>query len=215
MDKFETSVDTFNRLATRYESRFMDFPHYQDTYDRILEYLPDSGTCGAACQVLDIGCGPGNIARYLLDRRPDLQLTGTDLAPNMVELARRNNPTARFMIMDSRKISSLTEKFDLVVCGFCIPYLELADVRLLIGVIAEHLNPQGLLYLSYIDGNYQNSKAQTNPDGDQVFTHYFEESDISGILQTQGFTILEVIHKPFPATDDTKVTETFIYATVD
>jgi len=43
----------------------------------------------AGGNVLDIGCGPGLFLREIAERRPDLRLTGIDLSPSMIEVARR------------------------------------------------------------------------------------------------------------------------------
>lgn len=45
----------------------------------------------------------------------------------MIELARKNNPSASFALMDSRKIHEIKIKYDAIVCGFCLPYLSQKD----------------------------------------------------------------------------------------
>ena len=42
-------------------------------------------------QVLDVGCGPGNITKFLLSRLPNLEILGIDVSPNMLDLAKKNN----------------------------------------------------------------------------------------------------------------------------
>jgi len=44
----------------------------------------------------DLGCGPGRIAGYLAGLGTDV--TGIDLSPRMVEVARREHPAARFEV---------------------------------------------------------------------------------------------------------------------
>ena len=41
-------------------------------------------------KVLDLGCGGGVLGLYLLAREPSIQITGLDLNPDAVELAREN-----------------------------------------------------------------------------------------------------------------------------
>ena len=43
--------------------------------------------------VLELGCGPGNLSKQLLSLRPDLKITATDLAPDMLEIAQETNPS--------------------------------------------------------------------------------------------------------------------------
>jgi trans-aconitate methyltransferase len=63
-------------------------------------------------EILEVACGPGNVTKYLLSQRPSFRTKGIDLAPKMVELARINNPTAEFFVMDIRDISSISKQYD-------------------------------------------------------------------------------------------------------
>jgi SAM-dependent methyltransferase len=50
--------------------------------------------------VLDLGCGFGDFAGYLASRGLDVDYEGCDINPNLVEIARRKYPTARFFVAD-------------------------------------------------------------------------------------------------------------------
>jgi trans-aconitate methyltransferase len=58
--------------------------------------------------ILELACGPGNITQYIISKRSDFKILGTDLAPNMIELAKINNPSAQFQLLDSRDIRTIT-----------------------------------------------------------------------------------------------------------
>lgn len=102
---------------------------------------------------LEIGCGPGNITKYLLFKRPDFDILGIDIAPNMIALAKQNNLQARFALMDSKEIFAIKTKFAGIVCGLCIPYLSPADNEKLISDANNLLNENRLIYLSFVEGN--------------------------------------------------------------
>lgn len=57
-----------------------------------------SRLAGRGARLLDLGCGPANHLAYLAARRPDLAITGLDLAPNM--LARGSEVLAREGVAD-------------------------------------------------------------------------------------------------------------------
>lgn len=86
-DPYNVTFTTWNKIAETYEKKFMDLDLYNDSYDlfcaNIIKQNPN---------VLEIGCGPGNITRYLLSKRPDLTIEGLDIAPNMIELAKKIIP---------------------------------------------------------------------------------------------------------------------------
>lgn len=71
-------------------------------------------------RVLDVGCGTGEHA--LLAAGLGAEVTGIDLAPRAVELARRKAEerelSARFLVGDARDLPALGAQFDVVVdCG--------------------------------------------------------------------------------------------------
>lgn len=207
MDKYQITVNTFNKFAVQYQDKYMDFDLYLDTYDTFCELVTTP-----QAKVFEIGCGPGNITKYLLNKRSDFQVHGIDLAPNMVTLAKHNNPEATFEVMDGRHIGSITDKYDAVMCGFCAPYLAQEDMIELFANIRSILNTQGILYLSAMEDSEDCSGFQTSPDGDQIYIHYHQFDDIKPILEQSGFEILKLQRKDFPALDGTTTTDMFIYA---
>ena len=159
MDAQQTS-QTWDKLAMQYQDKFMDLDLYNDTYDLFCERIPKPGA-----EILEIGCGPGNITKYMLSKRPDLNVLGTDVAPHMIELAQQNNPSASFKVMDCRNLRMLQRKFDGIVCGFVAPYLSKEDVEKLIADCSSHLNVGGWLYISLIEGDYNLSGIEASSDG--------------------------------------------------
>jgi ubiquinone/menaquinone biosynthesis C-methylase UbiE len=122
MDKYEITFETWDKVADIYEEKFMDLDIYVTTYDSFSAYIKDDHA-----KILEIGCGPGNITRYLLSKRPSWDIEAIDVAPNMITLAQKNNPTAQCRVMDCREIDTIEKKFDAIMCGFCMPYLSRED----------------------------------------------------------------------------------------
>jgi trans-aconitate 2-methyltransferase len=52
--------------------------------------------------VVDLGCGPGNLAGLVRERWPEADLLGVDSSPEMVERARRDDPAGRYELGDLR-----------------------------------------------------------------------------------------------------------------
>ena len=207
MDKYEITVDTFNKLADKYQEKYMDFDFYVDTYDTFCDLISNDKAV-----IFEIACGPGNITKYLLSKRSDFKIEGVDLAPKMVELARANNPTASFHVLDSRDISSVTKKFDAVMCGFCTPYLSKEDVAKLIMDIRALLKTNGILYLSTMEGDYEKSDFQTSSDGDQVYIHYHQLDFLKLHLDANRFRVVDIKRKAFPVKNGVPTTDLFIFA---
>ncbi len=208
MDAKSNTLQVWNNLANIYQDKFMDLDLYNDTYDAFIRLIEKRMP-----NIFEIGCGPGNITRYLLKRRPDFQITGIDLAPNMVKLAAENNPGAQFMVMDCREISSLIDQFDAIVCGFCLPYLSKEETAKLISSSAALLNNDGLFYCSAIEDDYEKSGFETSGDGQHTMYIYRHQADfLATSLNENGLEIVDEIRKEYPKSDGTKAIHLILIA---
>lgn len=188
-DLYNINVEAFDKQAQLYQDFFMDIDIYNDTYDRFCEGVKKNG------KVLELGCGPGNITRYLLRKRPDFTVIATDLAPNMIKLAKINNPAADCRLLDCRAIEQLNEKFDGILCGFCMPYLSKDDCRKLIADATSLLNKGGVFYTSIIEGNNSGSGFEYSSQGVRIYQYYHEESYLTEYLRSSGLAVTNTYRK--------------------
>jgi 2-polyprenyl-3-methyl-5-hydroxy-6-metoxy-1,4-benzoquinol methylase len=198
MDHQNETLRTWNKIATMYEEKFMHLDLYNDSYNYLLECLNK-----ANASVMDVGCGPGNITQYLLTKRSDLKVLGIDASENMIELARKNNPSADFITMDCREIDRLNKKFDAIVCGFCIPYLSDHDCIKLISDCQNLLNDSGILYLSFVDGQYENSGFITGSTGDRTYFYYHPLDNMVQIFKAHPWDIERMMSVNYIKSDGT------------
>lgn len=93
--------------------------------------VESNGHSGQRPRLLDLGCGTGGAGLCVLARAPHVDLTGIDIQPDLIDLARRNaalngvDPRARFLcadILDFCAEDSSDGPFDHVICN--PPYLE-------------------------------------------------------------------------------------------
>lgn len=207
MDPSKISVDTFNKRAIDYQDKHLDSEHYRESYVRLSDLIVTEDA-----KVLDVACGPGTISRFLLTQHPKLRITGVDLAPKMIELAKTNVPTGAFHVLDGREIGTLSDNFDVVVCGFYLPYINDKDTKRLIQDANKLLVPNGILHLSLMEGRAGDSGLQTNSYGDRAYIFYREEPLISTMLDRHGFETLAITRKGFPKADGKVDTDLFFYA---
>jgi 2-polyprenyl-3-methyl-5-hydroxy-6-metoxy-1,4-benzoquinol methylase len=205
MDKYQESFYTWNKIAEIYEDKFMDLDLYNDTYDVFLNLIPKTNS-----SVLEIGCGPGNISKYLLTKNSDLKIKGIDISEKMIELAGKNNPSAEFEIMDTREIHCLNDNFDAIMCGFCIPYLSQSDCLKLIIDCKKLLNASGVLYLSFVEGDYGNSGFISGSNGDRTYFYYHNLDYFKKELMANSFEINKLFLKNYKKADGTKENHTIL-----
>jgi SAM-dependent methyltransferase len=195
-NRYYTTFASWNDIAGLYQQYFMDVTLYNDTYDIFCSKIKT-----ANASILEIGCGPGNITRYLVEKRNDFLVDATDISPNMIALAKQNNPSAHCMIMDARNIDSINKKYDGIMCGFCLPYLSKMDCEKLFNDCKQLLNTGGIFYCSAIEGNYNQSGYETGSSGHKIYVYYYEENNLKQTLTQSGFTNIQTIKKQYTKRD--------------
>jgi 2-polyprenyl-3-methyl-5-hydroxy-6-metoxy-1,4-benzoquinol methylase len=206
MDRYQETFKTWNKLAILYQDKFMNLNLYNDTYDKFLRLVKKQN----GLNVFEIGCGPGNICKYLLTKNPELKISAIDVSSNMIELAQRNNPSAQFLEMDIREISHLKKEYDGIICGFCIPYLSQSDTINLITHCKKLLKKSGILYLSFVEGDYSQSGYQVGTSGDKMYFYYHPLELLQETLQANCFQTEHLIHKQYTKADNTEEIHTII-----
>lgn len=202
----QKAVDLFNKLADSYQERFFSVEAYKEPLLLFSEHLK------TGARVLDVACGPGNISHFLLEQQPALQLTGIDLAPNMIELARSNNPGAVFHVHDALEIDRLHARFDAVVIGFLFPYLSMEQVETCLKKTHGILHTGGMLYVSTMEDLYENSRLRTSSTGEQLMMHYYEAGFLTALLERIGFEIISERTQPYRVSDTETDTDLIIVA---
>lgn len=188
MNRNQNTIQTWDKLAQKYQDKFMDVHLYDDSYDLFGQAVADENAT-----VLEIVCDHGNVTEYLLDKHPNYKILATDVAPNMIELAKINNPSAEFQVLDAKAVQQMERKFDALLCGFCLPYLCKEESIQLIKDSYTLLNEDGLLYFSVIENNYEKSETQTSSDGQHsMFVYYHQAAYLQEALEECGFEVLHV-----------------------
>ncbi|MBL4669692.1 MAG: class I SAM-dependent methyltransferase [Flavobacteriales bacterium] len=207
MTNTSTPPQIFNKYAQVYQEKFMDVSLYHKTFDFFCEAVKPKNA-----SILELACGPGNITKYLLYKRDDFNVLGTDLAPNMIELAEANNPKAGFMLLNSKNVLSLNKKFDAIMSGFFLPYLSIEETSQLISDSSKILNPNGVIYISTIEANYKNSGLKKGSQGDEIYMYYYQEKDLIKMLEENNFTPTYIKRIISTDTNEDTVTDLIIIA---
>lgn len=204
MDKFDISVQRFDEFAEEFASRFADVSGYADSIGYFCGLISTESP-----RILELGCGPGNVTRLLKLRFPECRITAIDLAPQMIEIARKQLPEVDFRVMDVRDISSVPEKFDAVMCSFCLPFLSKADAAKLIADCADRLVSGGVLYVSTMEGNEERAGFETtNFSGDaEIYFNYYRQRDLEEAFAQSGFEIRRIKLQDYIEPDSSVTTD--------
>ena len=125
------SLRTFEAQAHKYDAALCG-QHARELYPHVLREVGaayrayvqreqaagrmDGGTPERAIRVLDVGCGTGALAGYVLDSLPVCRLVGIDISPEMLRQSRvRLGDVATFIQGDAEKLPFGDGAFDVVV----------------------------------------------------------------------------------------------------
>ena len=136
----------FDRIGARYQEAFAHNDGQQDAVELLLGRLP------AGARVLDVGCGTGIPTARALSGA-GCAVTGIDISPVMLDLARRNVPGAVFLERDVRDVGPELGRFDAVVAFFALLMLPRAEIVDALVRLRGVLEPEGLLMLGMVEAD--------------------------------------------------------------
>ena len=151
---------TFSRHAAAYKRRLDEVMARGESRGRaaVIAWLdPRPGK-----RIIDLACGPGTLS-YLLAAAvsPDGEVVGIDLAPGMIELARREAPpglAVRFELMDIDDLRFPDAHFDAAACGHGLQFVP--DLVRALTEARRVIKPGGRLAASVPADPAQPSEAQ-------------------------------------------------------
>jgi ubiquinone/menaquinone biosynthesis C-methylase UbiE len=192
-------VHTFDKHAHRYAEKYFDLRDYDAYYERLLVSIAQSAS------FIDAACGPGNVSAYVKRHRPDIDVLGVDLAPNMIAEARARVPGATFEVCDCTKLESLGRTFDAAAFAFGLSYLTDSAAAQCLSSLRAILKADSPLLLSTITSQEAGEKVETSSSGDKLLIVYRTPEQVQAMVEAHGFrtTFIEQIASPSNASNAT------------
>ncbi len=202
-DKTAITIEAYNKNYHSYNEKFMNYSSYVGHVNEFANLLEDGFS------VLDIGCGPGNVAKQLCIAKT-LEITGIDLSSEMVEVAKENVPQGNFYLQDSRQADFPLECFDAVVLSFSIVHLYDHEAFELLAKAAKWLQSGGYLYISFMEGReagFETTCFSTAP----IYFNYFKRNEIQDILTENGIQCIRTVEQDYLEPDGSNTADIFIF----
>ena len=138
-------------VQTHFRSQAGDYPElmrriipaYEAQQQFMLSLLP--ADWNRPLHVLDLGCGPGEMASLILSRYPSAQLALLDLTDEMIECCQvrfGNDPRVTYRRGDFR-VDSIGSGYDLIIASLSLHHAPVSERALLASRLFESLTPRG------------------------------------------------------------------------
>jgi SAM-dependent methyltransferase len=148
--------------------------------------------------VLDVGCGPGHVARYLHER--GVTVTGIDQSPEMVRLAVEHHPGVAFRVGDLTALDEPDGTAAGIVAFYSIIHLPRPAVPAALRELRRVLRPDGTLVVAVHAGEGTLHADSFLDEPVAVAATLFDPDELASLLTAAGFTVEQlVVRTPYEA----------------
>jgi SAM-dependent methyltransferase len=188
-DEFRKSYD---RVAEDYAAHFEDELDKKPFDRKMLDWLAEkTGGRGIVC---DMGCGPGQIARYLAER--GVEACGIDLAPEMVKKARELNPGISFESGDMLALDHVPDAaFAGIAAFYSIIHIARGKLNRALSELQRVLKPDGVLLIAFHLGSEIVHMEEWWGKKVALDFFFYEREEMKTALAAAGFELEETIER--------------------
>lgn len=184
-EKYEKTISTYNQNAEAYYNLNKDSTVNEDLKalnkyrELFLMYFQQNP------KILDLGCGAGRDSEFF--HKQKCNVVGVDLAEEFITLNKEHFPQIEFKKMNILKLDFKENEFDGIWACASLLHLEKSDITQALKEAYRVLKSEGVFYLSLKKTLKDKPKELSN---DKRFFEYYEENEISKILEEVGFEII-------------------------
>jgi ubiquinone/menaquinone biosynthesis C-methylase UbiE len=182
---------SYDRVAEHYATEYFEElkrkPFDREVLDSFADSLRGQG------KVCEIGCGPGQIARYLLDR--GVNMRGIDLSDEMVKCARRLNPDISFEQGDMLALNFKDASFAGLVSFYAVIHLKRPDMTRALKEMRRVLQPGGKLLVSFHGGAGELHRDEWYGQPVSIDVTLMTSEEMAHFLAAAGLAVEKIIER--------------------
>jgi ubiquinone/menaquinone biosynthesis C-methylase UbiE len=198
----------YDRIAGAYAGRFGEDlrPGSGDRafLDVALASAPNRGP------VLDLGCGPGQIAAIAVDSGK--RAIGVDLSAGMLAVARRRVPLATFISADARALPLRAGSCRAIAAFYFLHHLPKAVLPSVLTELRRVLPVGGILLVAtHLGTGEQLVTSEWNDSRELVRIVFYAKDELAALVMAAGFSV-ESVASRHPRPDEFQAEHGFIRA---
>ena len=174
---------TYNAISQKYVSSY-PFSQYTQYVDRFLSKLKPNS------RILDLGCGPGIVAKYITERGH--KIVGIDISPAMLKMASKAAPSAKFRLESMQDVSFPKASFDGAVAIFSLLHVPSYELQPIVNKVRSFIKKDGYFLIAVVRGKGEHISPDPLIKGRSMFWRGFIRYEINEALMKAGFKILVI-----------------------
>jgi SAM-dependent methyltransferase len=147
----------------------------------------------AGLDLLEVGCGTGQITGWLADKVRPGRVTAVDFSPAMLAQARTRGVDAELVLLDICGEETVPRQFDVVLCFHSFPHFR--DPAAALRQIGRHLKPGGQLLVVHLVGSAQLNAFHHRVGGPVAHDHLPPASAWPALLHPAGLQLTEAVDR--------------------
>ena len=200
---------SYDAVAARYGEEFLNEQDHKPldrfALGRLIELVGEPGP------ICDLGCGPGQIARYLKAYgAPDV--LGIDLSPEMIAVARRLAPDIPFHQADMRALPFPDASWGGIAAFYSLIHIPRPQMVACLEELRRVLRPSGALLLTFHIGVHDAHVNEWWGKPVSLDFEFFQREEMETWLQAAGFQVIETIERSPYANVEHQSRRAYIFA---
>jgi len=192
MNKSKSELEaSYDRVADEYADEFFRELERKPFDRELLDAF--AASVRARGEVCEIGCGPGQISRYLQDRGATMR--GIDLSGEMVKWAQRLNPDISFAQDNMLELNLPDSSLAAIVSFYAIIHVERDKVTRALQEMNRVLQPGGSLLISFHGGEGVLHRDEWYDKPISIDVTLFGRDEMLGYLESAGFEDVNIVER--------------------
>ncbi|MGW5868568.1 class I SAM-dependent DNA methyltransferase [Streptomyces sp. NPDC055239] len=177
-----STADAYDAVAVLYDELFRDALDARPLDRALLAAFAELVLTNGAGPVAELGCGPGQVTAHLRDL--GLNVSGVDLSPAMIDIARENYPDLRFDVGSMDALDLADGGVNGIVSWYSIIHTPPRDLPAYFTEFRRVLAPGGHLLFGF----FESEEEPVTPFDHKVATAYRWPIDaLAGMARDAGF----------------------------